>query len=67
MIGYNFNKVYLKQNFSSLLYWYYTLYLNIKDLMILRSYFNTFTLANIKRLGELTCEENDMLVEGGLF
>ena len=42
------------------------LYLNIKDL-ILQSYFNTVTHVNSKRLGELTCEENKAIVEGGLF
>ena len=36
-----------------------TLYLNIKD-PILQSYFNTFKHVNIKRLGELTCEESNV-------
>ena len=35
------------------------LYLNIKYL-ILRSYFNTFTHANIKQLGELTYKESNV-------
>ena len=36
-----------------------TLNLNIKDL-ILRSYFNTFTRMNIKRLDELISEESNV-------